>query len=234
MERNFKFSIGEFYHLYNRGNDKRIIFHQTNDYNRFLILLYLCNGANPVDISKHFSEGRSFAEILDIERGEQMADIGAYCLMPNHFHLLVREKKENGTSLFMRKLLTGYSMYYNKKYKRSGSLFEGKFKATHADKDEYLKYLFSYIHLNPIKLIDSEWKENGISDKEKAKQYLKDYKYSSYFDYITNNNEMNILNKFEFPDYFDGFKDFENFIDEWLNYDAAKVRPSGKVGPSQI
>lgn len=226
MERKFKFSIGEFYHLYNRGNDKRVIFHQVNDYNRFLVLLYVCNGTNPVDISKHFSEGRTFAEILDIERGEQIVDIGAYCLMPNHFHLLVREKKENGTSLFMRKLLTGYSMYYNKKYKRSGPLFEGKFKATHADSDEYLKYLFSYIHLNPIKLIDAEWKENGVTDKLKAKQYLKEYKYSSYNEYILNDNDMNILNKSAFPDYFEGFKEFENFINEWLNFNEAKVGPS--------
>ena len=226
MERKFQFSIGEFYHLYNRGNDKRVIFHQVNDYNRFLALLYVCNGTNPVDISKHFSEGRSFAEILDIERGEQIVDIGAYCLMPNHFHLLVREKKENGISIFIKKLLTGYSMYYNKKYERSGALFENRFKATHADSDEYLKYLFSYIHLNPVKLIDAGWKENGVADKLKAKQHLKEYKYSSYNDYVLNDNNMNILNKSAFPDYFSGFKDFENFIDEWLSFNKAKDGPS--------
>lgn len=225
MERKFQFSIGEFYHLYNRGNDKRVIFHQPNDYNRFLILLYVCNGTNPVNLAKYFSEGRSFSEIIDIDRGEQIIDIGAYCLMPNHFHLLVREKKENGISLFIKKLLTGYSMYYNKKHERSGSLFENRFKATYVDNDEYLKYLFSYIHLNPVKLIDTGWKENGISDKTKAKEYLRDYKYSSYLDYIINNNKMNILNKSEFPDYFDGFKDFENFIDEWLSFNKIKDGP---------
>jgi putative transposase len=229
MERKFKFSIGEFYHLYNRGNDKRAIFHEPNDYNRFLALLYVCNGTNPVDISKHFSEGRTFAEILTIERGEQIVDIGAYCLMPNHFHLLIRENRENGISLFMRKLLTGYSMYYNKKHKHSGSLFESKFKATHANSDEYLKYLFSYIHLNPIKLIDAEWKEKGITDKVMAKQYLRGYKYSSYDNYILNGNNMNILNKSAFPDYFSEFNNFENFIDEWLNFNNAKVRPSRSI-----
>ena len=91
--------------------------------------------------------------------------------MPNHFHILVKEKIENGISKFMGKLTTGYSMYFNKRYDRTGSLFQGVFKSVHADSDEYLKYLFAYIHLNPIKLINPEWKENGIKDKNRANAF---------------------------------------------------------------
>src|SRR5674476_643636 len=153
MRRKFQFSIGEYYHIYNRGTDKRSIFLESNDYNRFVLILHLCNNKNPVDISNLIREGLSFTELMNIEVEERLVDIGTYCLMPNHFHLLLREQQENGISLFMKKLLTAYSMYFNKKHNRTGGLFEGPFLARHADTDEYLKYLFSYIHLNPIKII---------------------------------------------------------------------------------
>jgi len=219
MLRNFSFSINEYYHIYNRGTDKRIIFGEKNDYNRFMTLLYLCNNTKPVDISNLIRGGLSFTELMDIRINEKLVDIGAYCLMPNHFHLFIREKQENGISLFMKKLLTAYSMYFNKKHKRTGRLFERSFLAKYIDKNEYLKYLFSYIHLNPIKLIDSKWKENGIKDQEKAKQYLSTYFYSSYLDYMdVNRREGKILNKAAFPEYFVNFREFEDFIDEWLSF----------------
>lgn len=221
MQRRFDFSIGEYYHIYNRGTDKRTIFLNSYDYNRFIVLLYLCNSTKPVDISNLIREGLSFTDLLGIKIEERLVDVGAYCLMPNHFHLLVRENRENGISLFMKKLLTAYSMYFNKKNDRKGRLFEGSFSAKHADTDEYLKYLFSYIHLNPIKLIDSEWKENGIKDRVGAKKYLDGYFYSSYLDYFgINRKESEILTPEVFPEYFSEFSDFEYFIDEWLSFKA--------------
>jgi len=141
--------------------------------------------------------------------------------MPNHFHLLVKEHTEGGVTMFMRKLLTSHSMYINAKYKRTGTLFEGPFKATHADTDEYLKYLFAYIHLNPIKLIDKDWKEKGVNNPEKAKDYLGKYWHSSYPEYINGQNkrrEAKILNKEAFPGYFDQTGDFESMLKDFLNY----------------
>lgn len=219
MERKFRFSPEEYYHIYNRGTDKRDIFLDNHDHNRFMVLLYLCNSKNALDMRNYFNEGRTFVELFGIERGETLVDIGAYCLMPNHFHLLVREKNDNNISIFMRKLLTGYSMYFNKRCQRTGSLFEGKFKANHVDNDAYLKYLFSYIHLNPVKLINKEWKEDDISDRNKAHNHLQGYTYSSYLDYhrITTRKESVILNKSVFPEYFSQPKEFEDFIKEWLD-----------------
>lgn len=225
MKRNFKFSPGEYYHIYNRGTDKRDIFKNEIDQNRFMSLLYLCNRQDAVDIRQIYSsyEGRSFVKILDFNRGEMIVDIGAYCLMPNHFHLLIREKEEGGVSKFMKKLSTGYSMYFNKKHQRTGGLFEGRFKAMHVSKDTHLKYLFSYIHLNPVKLIDPKWKEKGITDKEKIRKYLGNYKYSSYLDYIgQERREMVILNKQEFPKYFNNDLDFSDFINFWLSFNKEK------------
>lgn len=214
MRRNFDFSIGEFYHIYNRGSNKSNIFLDDNDRKRFQRLLYICNSVNPVVFKT--IQGRSLEEI---ERGKTIVDIGAYCLMPNHFHVLIKEHTEDGIALFLKKVSTAYSMYFNTRYERSGVLFQGRFKAMHADSDEYLKYLFSYIHLNPVKIIDPKWKENGISDRVKAKQYLAKYAYSSYFDYMGIKREENlILNKNAFPDYFEGIKEFSQAVEEWLSF----------------
>lgn len=214
MNRKFNFSIEEFYHVYNRGTEKRPIFLDKSDYYRFEKLLYLCNSEKSI-VFRDVSVGG----VYEHDRGETIVDVGAYCLMPNHFHLLLREKTETGISIFMQKVLTAYSSYFNKKYGRTGSLFEGVFKATHADTDEYLKYLFSYIHLNPVKIIDPKWKENGITDRKAAKKYLAGYSHSSYLDYMgTKREESRILNKDAFPQYFVEFNDFSQFIDEWLSF----------------
>ena len=217
MKRNIDFSVDEFYHLYNRGTDKRAIFLDEKDYNRFMTLLFTANSSNAIHLSNY--DWKDFKSLFQLKRKETLVDIGSYCLMPNHFHLLVHEKVENGITNFTQKLLTAYSMYFNKKYSRTGSLFEGRFKARHADDDQYLKYLFSYIHLNPIKLIDSQWKENGISSRERAEKYLTQYPYSSYKDYMGDDRvEKSILMKDSFPEYFKSAADFHLIMKEFLNF----------------
>ncbi|MBI3305869.1 transposase [Candidatus Nomurabacteria bacterium] len=219
MSRNIEFSIDEYYHLYNRGTDKRKIFTTSGEYSRFLILLYLCNGSIKVDIGDYLNQGLTLSEIFEVDKGKELVSIGTYCLMPNHFHILIREKEENGTSLFMQKLQTAYTMYFNKKHVRTGSLFQGTFKAQYVTKDTYLKYLFAYINLNPIKLIDPDWKENGIKNLIESEEYLGSYKYSSYLDLIgVKRVEASILNMSEFPDYFNSELKFKDFIQEWLNF----------------
>lgn len=217
MGRNIKFASGSYFHIYNRGTEKREIFLDNNDYQRFLILLYLCNNIDPVNIRDRLDKGLTFGEFFNIERKETLVDIGAYCLMNNHVHLLVKNKTENGISRFTQKLFTGYTMYFNKKNKRTGSLFESTFKANLVDKNEYLKYLFAYIHLNPIKLIESDWKEKGIKDIDKAKIFLKNYLWSSYSFYIGERKNDPILNKEDFPRYFYNNKEFNEFVNDWLS-----------------
>lgn len=225
MQRKFVFSEGEFYHIYSRGVNKSDVFLSDQDRNRFTNLLFLCNSQKSVvfeDI-KRVTQGRSLP-IYNFDRGDSIVDIVAYCLMPNHFHLLLYEKKSNGISIFMKKLLTAYSSYFNKINERTGPLFEGRFKARHADKDEYLKYLFSYIHLNPVKLVESGWKEEGIKDKDRAQRFLEEYRYSSYPEYAQGlaRPERLILNKEVAPEYFESGVDFDDFISEWL--DLAEFR----------
>lgn len=227
MSRNFNFAPGEYYHCYARGTEKRKVFLGGKDYQRFVALLFVCNSTKRIHLSDQIA--KSFNNIFEIERKDTLVEIGAYCLMSNHFHLLLKEKHEGGISLFMQKLMTGYAMYFNKKYTHTGSLFESSYKAKHANKDRYLKYLFSYIHLNPVKIIDSTWKESGIKNLSQAKKYLRGYEYSSYKDYLEINRPQHvILGRKNFPDYFLGKKRIQGEIFEWLNYKHdtdVKVKP---------
>lgn len=213
--RKIAFVSREFYHVYNRGNSKQKIFHDKKDYLRFISLFYACNSKNNFRIYALNKEESPY----DFERGILLVNIGAYCLMPNHFHILIAQTEKGDISKFMQKLTTAYVMYYNKKYNRTGGLFEGKFKAEHADRDSYLKYLFSYIHLNPVQLIDKGWKEKGVHSKKEALSYLDSYKYSSYLDYLGENRIQNkILNQEAFPNYFMTKQMFSEEIFEWLNF----------------
>jgi len=212
MGRTISFATDEYYHIYNRGNDKRVIFQDENDRRRFIHLLYLTNGINPIVVRDLYP-----SKVYTYERGEALVSIGAYCLMPNHFHILLRAKSPEGVSLFMRKLSTGYSMYFNLKYKRTGRLTEGPFKAVHIESDTHLKYLFAYIHLNPLKLLEANWKNTiaQIQMNSHALQYLHSYPYSSFLDY-TNviRTENSILTKEAFPDYFGTNGNFLEYITE--------------------
>lgn len=219
MSRNIKFSFGEFYHIYNRGTEKRQVFLNNKDRDRFVALLYLCNWKGHFKF-RDFMKANPADFFDEIDKDDSpLVSIGAYCLMPNHFHLLLKEVVDGGVSRFMHKLATAYTMYFNMRNKRNGVLFQGRFKAEHLDSDTYLKYIFSYIHLNPIKLIDKNWKEEGIKDFEKAKKYLDSYEYSSYADYMdVTRPATKLLSKSDFPDYFASLAEFEASIDDWLSY----------------
>jgi putative transposase len=218
MQRSINFAVGEYYHVYNRGVDKREIFLAEEDRERMLKLLYVSNSTAPF-VYRNIQD----KDLVEIDRGEPLVAIGAYCMMPNHFHLLVKEVREGGLSAFMEKFTTAYSMYFNKRSKRTGFLFEGNFKASHVDNDAYLKYLYSYIHLNPIKIIEPKWKEVGVKELSHEQGYLATFRYSSYEDYaIGNREESVILSPQEFPEYFRTKADFRECVREWLEYRKAE------------
>lgn len=214
MERKIVFAVDEFYHLYNRGVEKRVIFLDQGDYSRFQTLLYVANSFEPLDFKT--IQG---LPLKDIKRGESLVSIGAYCLMPNHFHLLVREKMEHGISRFMSKLMTAYSMYFNKKYTRSGRLFQNTFQAKHAGEDNYLRYLFSYIHLNPVKLVEPDWRTADEAILVGQKVFLQHYAFSSFLDYAGSARDKKlILETDAFPEYFSSPHDFRDFIRTFKDY----------------
>ena len=223
MSRSISFSLNEYYHIYARGTEKRKIFIDKKDHDRFVALLFATNCKEVIHLSDY---PRGFKKLFYIKRSKTLVDIGAYCLMPNHFHILVREKEEGGTSRFMQKLMTGYTMYFNKKHQRVGALFSSKFKAEHANTDRYLKYLFSYIHLNPVKLIDPSWKERGIKNKMNTQKFLEEYTYSSFLDYYSvkeNRPTSAIIEKHVFPEYFKNGKEFIKEIFDWLSMSRSNL-----------
>lgn len=216
---------GEFYHVFNRGNSKQKIFLDDHDYERFTQLLYMCNSKRNIDFRNNIL--RINVNPWDFDRGETIVSIGTWVLMPNHFHLYItiprgyQVSAKNNASLFMEKLTKAYAKYFNKKYNRTGSLFEGKFKSVHIENEIQAKYLFSYQHTNPIKLVQKDWKEVGIKNKEEAINFLNSYKWSSFMDYKgVIRKENSILDRKNFLDYFPSTIDFEKEIFDWLKMDA--------------
>ncbi len=149
---------GGVYHIYNRGVEKRTIFEDTYDYRVFEHYLkeaLLCPSELTVEV-----KGLSFQAVRrPVRNYNGTIDLLAYCLMPNHFHLLIQQKSDRVIDSFMRSLSTRYSMYFNNKYHHVGSLFQGSYRASLVDSDIYLLHVSRYIHRNPLGLTDnlSDW-----------------------------------------------------------------------------
>ncbi len=212
--REISFAPGCYYHIYNRGNSKQKIFLDKNDYHRFIKLLYISNSRQNFAI-RNFSK----KNIYDVDRGQKLVSMGAFCLMSNHFHILLCQPENGDISKFMQKLSTSYSMYFNKKYERTGGLFESKFKSEYVETDRHLKYLFSYIHLNPLKIVDPKWREKSGNDLSGSMKFLENYNFSSFDEYIGKSRiEQVILDRQDFPEYFPAEKIFLEEITEWINF----------------
>lgn len=173
--RDIKLVEGEFYHVYNRGVDRKIIFPHKRDFDRFLESMKIFNGKESVGNLTRYNNK---------EEKEELVNFIAYCINQNHFHFIITPLMENGIEKFMHKLCMGYSKYFNAKYRRSGALFQGKFKAIHIDTDEYLLHLSAYVNLNDkahrhMGDSRSSWKEylendmNGLCKKDIVLDHFK-------------------------------------------------------------
>ncbi|KKT28000.1 hypothetical protein A3G55_03380 [Candidatus Giovannonibacteria bacterium RIFCSPLOWO2_12_FULL_44_25] len=170
--RKIKFVNGEFYHICNRGVDKRKIFGNQYDIQRFSQSMEEFNTINP--IGSLYESSFLNDKIRAKRKAKRLVNFIAYCLNPNHYHLILEQLIENGISQFMHRLNGGYTWYFNKKYQRSGSLFQGRFKATHIDSNEYLLHVSAYVNLNfkihqlggsAAKLVKSSWEEYADDQK---------------------------------------------------------------------
>lgn len=191
MARKVKFEVDEWYHCYNRGVDKRITFEEEADYIRFVELLYLANDTAPLNrdnIGTHSAE-----EIFARERTQPLVAIGAYALMSNHYHLLIKEIEEGGLSAFMHKLGIAYTTYFNQKYQRVGNLFVKPFRARHVKDDRYFQHVVNYIHLNPAELFENEWKKGKVGNPAALIKRLESYPYSSLTDHQKYKRPMNAI-----------------------------------------
>ena len=169
------FANGEFYHVYNRGVDKRKVFLTDADFVRFLKGMDEFNSVDPIGslYAKSFEKEKLSGSTA---KSEDLVDVVAYCLNSNHFHFILRQVSENGISEFMKRLSGGYTWYFNNRLKRSGTLFQGRFKAIHVDYNPYLLHLSAYVNLNNLahnisRTYRSSWSEyNGEDNKGVCKK----------------------------------------------------------------
>jgi len=187
----------EYFHIYNRGAHKALIFNDQSDYWRFLYSLYLSNSNIPF-VFAEISERNIFA----LDRGQVLVDIIAYCLMPNHYHIYVKENEPGNITKFIRRLSTAYTMYYNKKYDHSGTIFQGRYKAKPVVDEIYSATLINYIHLNPFGIEVPDLSKDGKADYAKeAYDYSRKYDYSSLKDYLGEiRPQKAIIGRFNLPE----------------------------------
>lgn len=216
-----RFANNEIYHIYNRGVEKRIVFLEDLDYLRFIHDLFEFNNSNPSQklyIPTQFSEVGLPKIVVENKQEPRklLVEILAFCLMPNHFHLMVKQKSENGITQFMRKLGTGYTNYFNQKYERVGALFQGIFKAVLVKEESHFIHLPYYIHLNPLDLITPEWRKKEIKNLNKTITFLENYRWSSYQDYIDQKNFPSVTQREFLLKFFNGSKTYKKDMLGWL------------------
>lgn len=196
------FEVDSMYHVYNRGNNKRNIFIDEQDYSVFLSYLkYALLSSEEVKASEQVDRNLiSEAQQFNLRRMglEGKLELVSYCLMPNHFHLLFYQHDIDAITKIMRSIATGYVMYFNKRHDSSGRLFQGVYKASRIADDSYWQHISRYIHLNPVDL--------GVD--------FRDYDYSSYKYYSTRSEAawvkpdkgMNGM----------GIHEYEKFVVDWI------------------
>ena len=205
--RKIKIIPGEYYHVFNRGNNKQKIFLDKRDYIRFLFLtLYFQSPTIFYNIGRqvsYFIKNNVFNVSIDNDIEiikKRYIELVSFILMPNHFHLILLEKEEDGISRYMQRVLDAYTKYFNTKYEKSGHLFQGPFKFVHVKDNDQLLYLSTYIHRNIKEL--KNWRNT---------EHL--YTWSSYQDYIKKNRWKNLLSHQIITEQFSNKDDYKNFTD---------------------
>ena len=194
--RDLEFAKDEYYHVYNRGNNKREVFKDGFDLDRFLLSIQYFNNLELTGsiYLQSFNQNQNQLSSLVTK----LVDVIGYCLNPNHFHLILSQREENGISKFMHRLGTGYTRFFNEKYKSSGSLFQGTYKAKHVNSNEYLLHLSAYVNLN-----------------QDAHDILtKDLSRSSWAEYLSNKNGL--CNKEIILSQFTNFNKYKKFAEDSL------------------
>jgi putative transposase len=205
--RNIKISPGEHYHVFNRGMSKQLIFHDQNDRARFLFLI-LCFQSPMNFTNTNINRISKFVQhrVLHIDKktqdkiiSDRYVELVSFCLMPNHFHLIVKEVEKNGIAQYMQRVLNAYTKYFNTKYQKSGHLFQGPYKAVHIEDNRQLLHVSAYIHRNPREI--REWLKRES-----------EYPWSSYQDFVKENRWNHLLETSIISEQFKNQKGYEKFV----------------------
>jgi putative transposase len=240
-----EFINGHVYHLILRAIDDNLIFKDTNDYYRGIFSIYEFNNLNPVTIREKRKARIAFKRLLKlstlessdsrclsvdrhresdalefVDERDKMVEVFAFCFMPNHIHLLVRQIKDGGISKFMQKNGIGLAKYFNTKYKRKGHVFQDTFRAVHIKNDNHFMVVVPYIFTNPVALIEPGWKENGIRNHltEEVIKFIEEYKWSSYQDCIGLKNFKYVTQRDFLMEIMGGKQGCKDSVDNWIKH----------------
>lgn len=193
------FVNGQYYHLFNRGVAKMPIYLNKGDYSRFVRTMVYYQIADPKPRFSIFSEDK----FNMVDKSQKIVEIICYCLMPNHFHFLIKQLKDGGICEFVSKISNSHARYFNIKNKRVGPILQGEFKAVLVEDDNQLLHVNRYIHLNPVASFIT--------------QDLENYPWSSYPEYIGKNNQ-NICEKEEILSFFPSIEAYKQFVLDQKDY----------------
>src|SRR3989338_3794202 len=227
-----QFEIDGIYHVIKRGVEQRDIFLKPQDYHRFILGLEFCNthtatnlwplvGSDPTQLGGRLAEERA-------KKRTPLVELLAFTLMPNHIHLILQETLQGGISKFMQKL-GGYSTYFNKQYKRVGTLFQSHFKDVRIHDDIQLHNVFVYVHTNPVELWESGWKKFSVRNTDNAIQKLEQYWASSYSDYIGKENFPFVTTKDFFLKFFGDEQKCRQAVEDWIRLKGGQANFDAKM-----
>lgn len=218
-----KFVPEEYYHIYNRTIAQYSVFNNESNAKRLLQAFLFSNSTKSSEAFQILRDNKesSFKEALDvIKRGEKLVDLLCYAIMPDHYHLLVKERKENGIINFVHKCDISISKYINIKTNRKGPLFESRFKSKHIAENDYLVHLSAYIHLNPLDVIKGkEWREHKLDNWSETRKPLLNFPWSSlkFFLGKENVNDFNSIVSGQeiITDQFKNIAEYESHLKNW-------------------
>jgi putative transposase len=238
-KRKTQFANNEIYHIIIRSVGDTPIFIDEDDHFRGIFSLYEFNNSNKITIwnrrrdrkrfknkirkigvrseSSPFLDGR---DIISLDKRDVFVEILAFVIMPNHIHLIVRQLSTDGISRFMQKF-GGLAWYFNNKYSRKGHLF-CTYRSIHIENNEQLRNVFIYVHCNAISLIEPGWKKNGIKNPKKVIEFLRNYRWSSYLDYIGIDNFRSVSQRDFLLEFLGGLRECMDMIDNWVKYKSKK------------
>lgn len=220
---------GEVYHICYRAVGDSLVFKNQDDYYRGIFSLYELNDSNPKEIWLRRKQRKAEKKLLTlgtpsshqievVPQRNIFVDILTFCFMPNHLHLLLKQVTENGISKFVQKIGAGYASYFNKKHERKGHLFN-QFKAIHIGSDNQLRNVVTYIHCNPISLIQPNWKEQGIKNPEKVYDFLEnEYRWSSFMDYSGKSNFPSVTHREPLLELIGDIESIKQGVKDWILY----------------
>lgn len=228
MLRKEKFAPGEYYHIYSRTILNTPGFKNNKNADRLAQAFLLANSTKSSEAFRYLrnTENAQLERAIEIAReGEKFVNVLCYCIMPDHYHLLLEELKDNGITNFVRKCNTSIAKYVNIKTNRLGPLFESRFKAKHINTNEYLLHLSVYIHLNPLDIISGkEWREHKLKNWDITKKELLLYPWSSLKYFLNRDYKNPIISGEEIIlKQFNNKKEYELFLREWSEETLSKI-----------